>query len=105
MKETKGWLRPHELDRRRERDSFDPVVEGSRYGLLRELSRMLWERVCARATDRAGRLDLEQATRRFHEVAARIAARGGRLQADVGKLTRVDTEHGDGAASSQLDEL
>ncbi|HEY0988347.1 MAG TPA: DUF4157 domain-containing protein, partial [Kofleriaceae bacterium] len=105
MKETKGWMRPHELDRRRERDSFDPVVEGSRYGLSRELSQAIWERVCARVTDLAGSLDLEQATRRFHEIAARLAARSGRLHADVGKLTRVGSEQGDGAATSQLDEL
>jgi hypothetical protein len=105
MKETKGWMRPHELDRRRERDSFDPVVEGSRYGLSRELSQAIWDRVCTRATHRIGRLDVEQAKRRFHEIAARIAARGGRLHADAGRLTRVDTEQGSGAGSSRLDEL
>ncbi|HZJ67482.1 MAG TPA: DUF4157 domain-containing protein, partial [Kofleriaceae bacterium] len=105
MKETKGWMRPHELDRRRERDSFDPVVEGSRYGLSRELSQAIWERVCAPATDRTGPLDREQAERRFHRIAARIAARSGRLQADVGKLTRVDTGQDGSTASGELDEL
>ena len=74
MKETKGWMRPHELDHRRERDPFDPVIEGSRYALSRELSQAIWQRVCERFTDRTGELDLEQAKRRFHQIAARIAA-------------------------------
>ncbi len=85
-------MRPPELERQSQRERFDPVVEGDRHGLSRDLSLAIWERVCADATDSEGRRDTEQAERRFHEIAARIAARGGRLRPDVGKLTRVGTE-------------
>jgi hypothetical protein len=60
--------------------------------LSRELSLAIWERVGADATDSRGRSDTEQAERRFHDLAARIQARGGRLRPDVGRLTRVQTE-------------
>jgi len=60
--------------------------------LSHELSLAIWQRVCADATDSQGRRDSEQAERRFREIAARIAARGGRLQPGVGRLTRVETE-------------
>jgi len=86
------WLHPPELERQRERDEFDPVVEGARHGLARELSLAIWKRVCADATDSFGRRDTEQAERRFHEIAVRIATRGGKLRPDVGRLTRVETE-------------
>jgi hypothetical protein len=86
------WMHPPELARAPERDHFDPVVEGARYRLSRELSLALWERVCADPTDSEGRLDTDQAKRQFHELAARIVARGGRLRPDVGRLTRVQTE-------------
>jgi len=87
-------MHPPELERQRERDLFDPGIEGARHGLARELSLAIWERVCADATDGAGRCDTEQARRRFHEIAARIAARGGRLRPDVGRVTRVGVEIG-----------
>lgn len=32
------WLHPPELERQRARNLFDPIVEGDRYGLSRELS-------------------------------------------------------------------
>jgi hypothetical protein len=86
------WMHPPELARAPERDHFDPVIEGAREGLSRELSLAIWERVCANATDSVGRLDADQAERRFCELAARIAAHGGRLRPDVGRLTRVQTE-------------
>jgi hypothetical protein len=84
-------MRPPELARTKERDHFDPVIAGSRYGLSRELSLATWERVSADATDSAGRLDAEEAQRRFHDIAARIQANGGRLRPDVGRSTRVRT--------------
>jgi hypothetical protein len=90
------WLYPGELERPREQDRFDPIVEGARHGLPGELSAALWERVCAEATDGAGRSAVEQARRRFRELAAR-AARGERLHLEPGRLTRVGIE-GDGAA-------
>jgi len=86
------WMHPPELERQRDRDQFDPVVEGDRYGLSRDVSLAIWERVCADATDGFGRRDTKQAEQRFHEIAARIAARGGRLRPDVGRLTRVAIE-------------
>jgi Domain of unknown function (DUF4157)/Novel toxin 15 len=89
---TTRWMHPHELERQRERDRFDPIVEADRYGLSRDLALAIWERACTDATDRNGRCDTEQAKRRFHQIAARIAARGGRLRPDVGRLTRVGTE-------------
>ena len=78
----------------RERDQarFDPVVEGSRCHLSAELSLAIWERVCAHETDGAGQCNTDRARRQFREVAARIAARGGRFGPDVGKLTRVGVE-------------
>src|SRR5215468_783442 len=85
-------LHPPELERQRKRARFDPVVEGTRHGLSRELSLTLWERVCADATDSAGVCDIDQAQRRFHELAPRIAARGGRLGLDPGRITRAATE-------------
>jgi hypothetical protein len=89
-------MRGPELDRERERDQFDPVTEGARYQLSPELSLALWERVCTDATDSAGRRDLAQAQQRFHDLAASLAARGGRLRPDVGKLTRVGVESDSG---------
>lgn len=89
---TMRWMRPPELARQGDRDKFDPIIEGARYHFSRELSLAIWKRVCADATDHAGRRDTEQAERRFHETAKRIAARGGRLRPDVGRLTRVGTE-------------
>jgi hypothetical protein len=88
-------MHPPEIERERERAEFDPIAEGSRYRLDRELSLAIWTRVCAEIQESAGRHDAEQARRRFHELAARIAARGGRLRPDVGRVTRVDIEaHG-----------
>jgi len=98
------WMRPHELERDQRRDGFDPVVEGARYQLSRELSLALWKRVCTAATDGAGRCDTEQAAQRFHAIAARIAARGGRLRPDVGRLTRVGVELDGGSLNAWFDE-
>src|SRR5215831_1693009 len=86
------WPYPPELERQRKQARFDPVVEGARHGLSREVSLAIWERVTADATDSAGSCDIDQAQRRFHELAARIAARGVRLRPDPGRLTRVGTE-------------
>jgi hypothetical protein len=85
------WVRGADREHR-DRDRFDPVVEGAKHALARELSLAIWERVRADATDAAGRCDTEQAAQRFHELAARIAARGGRLVPEVGKLTRTGVE-------------
>lgn len=85
------WRYPPELARARERD-FDPVVEGARCGLSREASLAIWERVCADATDSTGRLDASRAQRQFRELAERIAAHGGRLEPDVGRVTRAQAE-------------
>jgi hypothetical protein len=86
------WMRPAELDRRQQQHQFDPIVEGARYQLSRELLIAIWQRACADATDNSGRRDLEQATRLFHDLATRFAARGGRRGPDVGKTTRVELE-------------
>src|SRR4051812_9520204 len=86
------WLHPSQLDRPHTRDLFDPVAEGLRHGLDRELSLAIWQRACAEATDVAGRLDLREARQRFHELAARVAARPGGPRPAIGKLTRVGIE-------------
>ncbi|HEY0475928.1 MAG TPA: hypothetical protein VGD37_00305, partial [Kofleriaceae bacterium] len=86
------WMHPPEIARDREPGRFDPSVEGARHGLSRELSAALWQRVRAEATDGAGRCDTAVAQRRFHELAVRLAARGGRLRPDVGRTTRVAAE-------------
>ena len=85
------WMHPPELpdtERRRERERFDPVVEGNRHGLSRDAALAIWATVLAGATDDAGRRDLERARRQFHELAAIVAARRGRLGPDVGRTTR-----------------
>jgi uncharacterized protein DUF4157 len=86
------WIHPPERDRDPRREPFDPVLEGARHGLARDLALALWQRVCAEATDPTGRRDDDLARHRFHELAARLAARGGRLRPDPGRLTRVATE-------------
>jgi hypothetical protein len=79
------WLHPPEIERQRQQDPFDPVLEGARHGLSRELALKVWERVCAEAIDPTDRRELERAQRRFHEVAAHVAARGERHLNEVGK--------------------
>jgi hypothetical protein len=91
---TMRWMYPPELERQGARDRFDPVREGDRHRLSREMSIAIWERVCAETTDGSGQRDVEQAKRRFHEIAALVAARGGRLLPDVGRYTRVGVELG-----------
>jgi len=83
------WMYPPEIERQRALIPFDPVVEGARRGLSRELALVIWQRAQADATDRGGLCDPGEAQRRFRELAARIAARGGRREPDVGRLTRV----------------
>lgn len=85
-------MHPPELDRPRESDRFDPVIEGARLGLARELALVIWRRICAGASDARGQLDEDQARQQFRELAARVAARGGRLRPDAGRLTRVEIE-------------
>src|SRR5262245_6290113 len=86
------WFRGPEVERPRHCDRFDPLIEGARYRLKPELLLAIWQRACADATDNAGRHDDESARRRFNELAARIAARCGRLRPEVGACTHVDAE-------------
>ena len=100
------WMRPPELERQREQADFDPVAEGARLGLSRDLSLAIWKRVCTDATDSFGRRDTERASRQFHEIATRIAARGGRLRPDVGRFTRVGVEiNGESLGAWSVNEL
>jgi hypothetical protein len=82
------WLYPPQIGVSRARPRFDPVVEGARYGLSREQSLAIWDRVYVQVTDRASPLDLHQAELQFRA----IAARGGWWLPDVGRVTRVATE-------------
>ncbi|HEX3476325.1 MAG TPA: hypothetical protein VHT91_14970, partial [Kofleriaceae bacterium] len=94
------WIRPPELERPRVRDRFDPSVEGSRHGLTAELALAIWNRACDEATDERGRIDDAHARRRFHEIAARVAAGGGALWPAIGRRTRVDFEPGGGTTAA-----
>ncbi len=85
-------FRPPELEYLYQRGRFNPIREGERYGLSRELSLAIWKRVSEDATDTFGRRSEDQARERFHDLAARISARGGRLRPDPGRLTRVGVE-------------
>lgn len=103
---TRWMMHPPEREPPGKRDQFDPITEGARYGLSRDRSLAIWERVYTDATDGAGRRDTEQARRRFYEIASRMAARGGRLRPDVGRVTRVGVELDGGTARvSGTDEL
>src|SRR5438128_1704292 len=98
-----GWMHPPRLDKPRDRDRFDPIAEGARYGLPRELLLEIWQRACAEATDPAGRRNEVQARRRFHEIAARIAKHpAGRR--DVGRRT-LTSGGGDAALDDFSDDV
>jgi hypothetical protein len=100
------WMRPPELEPARELEQLDPVIEGERHGLSPGRSLTIWRRLCADATDRGGQLDLEQARRRFHELATRITTGGGRVRPEVGKATRVAGELDDATSEPRgTDEL
>src|SRR4051794_12765412 len=90
----KDWsFRGEDLRRGRQpRPEFDPIAEGAKYDLAAEVSSKIWKHACLAATDRDGNRDELQAQERFHELATRIQARGGRLHPDAGKVTRVEAE-------------
>ncbi|HEX3758750.1 MAG TPA: DUF4157 domain-containing protein [Kofleriaceae bacterium] len=69
-------------------------MEGSRHRLPPEVLLAIWDRTRAGATDSAGRCDDQAARQQFHELAIRIAARGGRLAPDPGRISRVSVELG-----------
>src|SRR5262245_47001934 len=95
-----------ELEHSRQRDRFDPILEGERHGLIPGRSPRLWKRVSEDATDVFGRRNEDQARKQFQELATRIAARGGRLQPDPGRRTRVAIEiDSDSSAPWPVDEL
>jgi hypothetical protein len=94
---TTRWIHPPRLVRPNDHDGFDAAIEGARYRLAGDRLLAIWELACAEATDRAGWRDPALAAQRFHELAAQIAARGGRRVPEVGRLTRVDTELGGGS--------
>jgi hypothetical protein len=80
-------------DRRRAADDgFDPVAEGARFRLSAEVADQVWWVVERECRDADGEVDRDRAVRRFREVAARAAARHGRLHTAPGKVTRVGAE-------------
>ncbi len=89
---TMRQMHPSRMEHQRDPEGFDPIAEGGRYRLPRELSLALWEGVRAEVRDTAGQVDVDHSRRRFQEVAARIAAHGGRLRPDIGRVTRVEAE-------------
>jgi hypothetical protein len=70
------------------RVELDPLVEGERYRLPAEVIRALWSQAVRDVTDRAGGHDPADAWHRFHDLAARLAAR----RRDAGRQTRVAHE-------------
>ncbi|HET7501973.1 MAG TPA: DUF4157 domain-containing protein [Kofleriaceae bacterium] len=86
------WMRHAERDGSRRAIPFDPVVEGARHGLPRELSLALWKLVREEGATAPEQADLERAELRFHELAAQLAARAAKLRPDAGRLTRVAVE-------------
>src|ERR1043165_4533415 len=86
------WMYPPEIAPERARNAFDPVREGASYHLSPELSLAVWARLCAELGGLRSGADLERAQRRFHELAARLVGRGGRIPPDVGRVSRVDVE-------------
>jgi hypothetical protein len=99
-------MRGADRDDARHATTFDPVVEGARHGLSRELSRELWKLVREESATTPEQADLERAKPRFHELAAQLAARGAKLRPDVGRLTRVAVElDGVPTARAALDAL
>ena len=60
--------------RRSPASDFDPIREGTRYRLAAAISLAVWDGVCRESTHDDGQRDEQQARRRFHQVAASIAA-------------------------------
>src|SRR5690349_16365188 len=94
-------IRGSERGATEERSAFDPIVEGARHRLAAELSLVIWTRVCADATDGSGQIDFPKAEDRFRK----IAAQGGRLGIDVGKLSGVEIEDGQYSGESTLRDI
>jgi Domain of unknown function (DUF4157) len=90
---TTRLFRGADLDRASERDeAFDAIAEGGRYRLDPAVAAAIWEQVSREAIGQDGLVDDAQARQRFHQVAALVAVRGGRLQRDPGRVTRVAME-------------
>jgi len=91
------WPAPRERLHGHRQERFDPVAEGARHGLAPELSVAIWQRVSADADGGARGEDVEQARRRFHDIAARIAAGRLPMAPCIGKRTRAaaDGDPGD----------
>jgi hypothetical protein len=85
-------LYPPELGGAPQRDRFEPIREGARYGLSPEQALAIWKRVSDEATDRFGRRDEDRALTRFHALATHTTGPGSRRQTAPGRRTRVSTE-------------
>ena len=72
------------------RIDFDPVAEGKKHGLDPEVSKQLWARVRQELVRPGGRIDEREAQDRFHELAKRVAARGGLLGPGPAKVTLLE---------------
>jgi hypothetical protein len=83
---TTREFRGDRFDHGQKAADFDPIAEGARYRLAADTSVEIWARVSGETTDP------QLMRRRFHEAAARTAARGGRLRPDPGRMTLADAE-------------
>ncbi|HEU4728254.1 MAG TPA: DUF4157 domain-containing protein, partial [Kofleriaceae bacterium] len=91
----------HELSNRQD---FDPIAEGKRYGLAPEVSAALWERVRREATTSDGRCDENAARAGFARLAELIARSSGQLGPEPFHWTQTDAALGRLAPANLLAE-
>lgn len=85
------WFHGDDFARARARaKEFDPITEGDWYRLAPEMSWAIWKHVRGEATDDDGKRDEPGARKRFHEVAALVAAQTDQLHPGPGKGTLVE---------------
>lgn len=84
---------PLEYERSR-RETFDPIVEGKRYGLEPEASAALWQHVCREGTSDDEVSNEIPARERFVRLAESIAKRGGQFGLVPFHWTQIDVASG-----------
>jgi hypothetical protein len=97
------WFHGDDLARERARSKeFDAISAGHQYGLAPDVSLEIWARVRDEVTRADGKHDEPGARKRFDEVAARVAAQGGKLRPGPGKETLIDADRRVAARAGRL---